>query len=102
MRSRARLAVTLGDPRGIGPEIVAAARARDAGADLVIVGAEGTGVAVDEAVGGWKPGSPAPHAGRPAGQAGGRPLEPALRGGGGRVVTGPLGQRAPPPGGLGF
>lgn len=51
-----RLAVTLGDPRGIGPEIIAkmladgrAARA----ATLVLVGPAGTEVPVDESVGTW-------------------------------------------------
>src|SRR5260221_10195427 len=98
MRSRARLAVTLGDPRGIGPEIVAAARARDAGADLVIVGAEGTGVAVDEAVGGGERGSPAAHAGRLAGQRGGRRPRRAVGGRVGGGGAGPPGKRPPPPG----
>ncbi len=102
MRSRARLAVTLGDPRGIGPEIVAAARARDAGADLVIVGAEGTGVAVDEAVGVWKRGSPAAHAGRLAGQAVDRAIELAMRGDVDGVVTAPLDKRALLAGGFDF
>lgn len=54
-----RLAVTLGDPRGIGPEIVAAAlddpRVRAAGAMVVVVGPEGTGVPVAESVGPWVP-----------------------------------------------
>jgi 4-hydroxythreonine-4-phosphate dehydrogenase len=35
-----RLAVTLGDPRGIGPEITAAALAQPLGAEITIVGAE--------------------------------------------------------------
>jgi 4-hydroxythreonine-4-phosphate dehydrogenase len=54
-----RLAVTLGDPRGIGPEIVATvlddARVCAAGAVLVVVGPEGTGVPVAESVGTWRP-----------------------------------------------
>ncbi len=102
MRSRARLAVTLGDPRGIGPEIVAAARARDAGADLVIVGAEGTGVAVDEAVGVWKRGSPAALAGRLAGQAVDRAIELAMCGDVDGVVTAPLDKSALLEGGFDF
>ena len=56
MPERARLAVTLGDPRGIGPEIVAAAL-RDprvaAVAELVIIGPRGTEVMVDDPVGEW-------------------------------------------------
>ena len=51
-----RLAVTLGDPRGIGPEIVAK-MLRDgrapAVADLVIVGPKGTEARVDDAIGEW-------------------------------------------------
>ena len=53
-----RLAVTLGDPRGIGPEIVAAARADAAVAavaDLVVVGPDGTVAEVDESIGVWQP-----------------------------------------------
>ena len=56
---RPRLAVTLGDPRGIGPEIVAKmlrdGRASEA-ADLLVVGPRGTEVEVAEAIGDWKPG----------------------------------------------
>jgi 4-hydroxythreonine-4-phosphate dehydrogenase len=57
MPARPRLAITLGDPRGIGPEIVGAAisdaRVRRA-AELVLVGPAGTDVAVDEPVGAWQ------------------------------------------------
>jgi 4-hydroxythreonine-4-phosphate dehydrogenase len=51
-----RLAVTLGDPRGIGPEVVAAALADPAltaRCTLVAVGPRGTVVEVDEPVGEW-------------------------------------------------
>ncbi len=54
--TRPKLAVTLGDPAGIGPEIVRAAMADArvmAACELVIVGPEGTGTAVDESVGQW-------------------------------------------------
>ncbi len=50
------LAVTLGDPRGIGPEIVRTALATPevaSAARFVVVGPEGTGVAVEESVGRW-------------------------------------------------
>ena len=53
--SRPRLAVTLGDPRGIGPEIVAAARADPrvrAAADLFVIGPSDI-AGVDETVGEW-------------------------------------------------
>ncbi len=39
MTARVRLAVTLGDPRGIGPEIVLAALARGVDADVTLIGA---------------------------------------------------------------
>ena len=52
---RPRLAITLGDPRGIGPEIIgkalADARVHSA-ADLVLVGPSGTGISVHESIGG--------------------------------------------------
>jgi len=54
--ARPRLAVSVGDPRGIGPEIIAAAtgdaRVRDT-CDLVIVGPTNAGVHVDVEVGEW-------------------------------------------------
>ena len=59
---RARLAVTLGDPRGIGPEIVGRALADDAvraRCELVLVGPDGTGLTADDAVGRWTPGGDA-------------------------------------------
>ncbi|MES2123859.1 MAG: 4-hydroxythreonine-4-phosphate dehydrogenase, partial [Gemmatimonadota bacterium] len=40
MTRRVRLAVTLGDPRGIGPEIVAAALAAGVDADITLIGAK--------------------------------------------------------------
>lgn len=40
MTRRVRLAVTLGDPRGIGPEIVAAALAEGLDADITLIGAK--------------------------------------------------------------
>ena len=70
MRPRVRLAITLGDPRGIGPEVVAAAM-RDARvvavADLLLVGPRGTGLMVDEVIGEWTAGQSAADAGRLAG-----------------------------------
>lgn len=65
--SKPRLAITLGDPRGIGPEIVAAAisdsrvRAR---ADLVIVGPSGTVVPANEEIGAWSSGGSAARGGK--------------------------------------
>lgn len=54
--TRPTLAVTLGDPRGIGPEIVRAALATPEVADAahcIVVGPTGAGVAVEESVGAW-------------------------------------------------
>jgi len=80
MTRRVRLAVTLGDPRGIGPEIVAAVRADAAVmavADLVLIGPQGTGVPVDEPIGDWSPlGDAAREAS--AGQLAGRAIERAV------------------------
>jgi len=96
-----RLAVTLGDPRGIGPEIVAAARADVAlttGLELVIVGPNGLAVAVDESVGEWSPlGSPADRAavaGRLAGLAIERAVALALAGRVDGIVTAPIDKAA--------
>jgi len=73
MRPRPRLAVTLGDVRGIGPEIALKAAAsrevRDA-ADLVLIGPAGAGVDVDEQTGTWSERDhSAANAGRFAGRA---------------------------------
>ena len=84
---RPRLAVTLGDVRGIGPEIVAKAAAsrevRDA-ADLVLVGPSGAGVDVDEQTGAWLDDRSAADAGRFAGRAVERAVALALEGRGRR------------------
>ena len=40
MTQRPRLAVTLGDPRGIGPEVAAGALAMPLDADLTVIGAD--------------------------------------------------------------
>ncbi|MFL5517835.1 MAG: PdxA family protein, partial [Gemmatimonadales bacterium] len=61
MRARPRLAVALGDPRGIGPEIAARALADSLDADITVVGAEDQIVAVPAVrrvpVGTWGMGS---------------------------------------------
>ena len=83
-RHRPRLAVTLGDPRGIGPEIVAKAmrdvRVRDA-ATLIVVGPRGTDVVPDEPTGEWSAGASARLAGQLAGIAIERAVSLALAGG---------------------
>ena len=78
-----RLALTLGDPRGIGPEIVAKAlsdpRIAALGASWYVIGPSGTPVPVDESVGDWAPtGAPAADAAR-AGQLAGLAVERGAR-----------------------
>ena len=94
---RPRLAVTLGDVRGIGPEIVAKAAAspdvRDAAA-LVFVGPAGTGVAVDEQTGAWPRNGSAADAGRFAGRAIERAVVLALAGDVDGIVTAPIDKAA--------
>lgn len=73
-----RLAITLGDPRGIGPEIVARAladRAIRGAHEVVVVGPSGAGVPVDDDVGTWSANGSAAEAGRLAGLA----IEAAVR-----------------------
>jgi 4-hydroxythreonine-4-phosphate dehydrogenase len=61
MTSRPRLAVTLGDPRGIGPEIAARALAEPLDADVTVIGAADQVVGIPAAhavsVGNWELGS---------------------------------------------
>ena len=105
MRTRVRLAITLGDPRGIGPEIVAAALrdARVCGtADFVRVGPRGTEVEVDDAIGDWSAGNSIADAGRFAGLAVDRAIELAQRGDVDGIVTAPLDKSALLAGGYDF
>jgi 4-hydroxythreonine-4-phosphate dehydrogenase len=98
MKARPRLAVTLGDVRGIGPEIVLkAAASRDVRdvADLVLVGPAGAGVAVDEQTGTWSGGTDSvANAGRFAGRAIERAVALALEGQVQGIVTAPLDKAA--------
>ncbi len=96
-RARPRLAITLGDPRGIGPEIVAKAladeRAREA-CEPLIVGPEGVGVKVDRSVGAWEESGGAAMAGRLAGRAIENAASLALSGVVDGVVTAPIDKAA--------
>jgi 4-hydroxythreonine-4-phosphate dehydrogenase len=95
-----RVAVTLGDPRGIGPEIVRAALATSTvagAARFVVVGPGGTGVNVDESVGDWRGGHGAADDAARDGDAGalaGRAIERAValapRGDVDGIVTAPI------------
>jgi 4-hydroxythreonine-4-phosphate dehydrogenase len=92
--TRPKLAVTLGDPMGIGPEIVRAAE-RDArvtaACDLWIVGPEGAGTRVDDSIGEWKPSArEAASAGRLSARAIERAVELAQRGDVAGIVTAPV------------
>ena len=103
--SKPRLAVTLGDPRGIGPEIVAAAlsdaRVRSR-AELVIVGPSGTVVPASEEIGEWHASGSAARAGRLAGLAIERATALALAGEVHGIVTAPIDKQALFAGGYDF
>ncbi len=102
---RPRLAISLGDPRGIGPEIVAAAlrdpRVQEA-ADLVLVGPSGLGLDVEECIGDWSPAATVAHAGSLAGQAVERAIALAQSGAVQGIVTAPLDKSALLAGGFDF
>ena len=93
MKSVPRLAVTLGDPRGIGPEIVRAALADPDLArecEPVIIGPTGCGARVDVAIGDWHPQGTAAEAGRLAGLAIAKAVSLAQEGAVQGMVTAPI------------
>ena len=95
--SRVRLAVTLGDPRGIGAEIVGAALANAAvraRADLVVIGPSGLAVAPDDVIGEWHTGGSEADAGRLSGLAITRAVELAQSGAVQGIVTAPIDKHA--------
>ena len=95
---RPRIAVTMGDPRGIGPEVAEAALADPevaAAAEYVRVGPDGLMRAPgDIGVGGWTPADGAAAAGRLAGEAIRRAVEMALAGEVDAIVTAPIDKAA--------
>jgi 4-hydroxythreonine-4-phosphate dehydrogenase len=100
-----RLAVTLGDPRGIGPELVAKTLGADVVAgdvSLVLVGPSGTGIDVDVDVGTWRASDGAAAAGRLAGRAIEAAVALALEGAVQGIVTAPLDKAALHAGGYDF
>jgi 4-hydroxythreonine-4-phosphate dehydrogenase len=102
---KTRLAITLGDVRGIGPEIVgkaAASRQVREAADLIFVGPSGAGVDVTETTGSWTRGGPAGDAGRFAGRAVERAIALALQGEADGIVTAPIDKAALLAGGYPF
>jgi 4-hydroxythreonine-4-phosphate dehydrogenase len=91
------LAITLGDPRGIGAEIVRKALAdpRVAGAcRWVVVGPTGLECAVDESVGEWHPRQSDANAGRLAGKAIARAVAMCQAGDADALVTAPIDKHA--------
>jgi 4-hydroxythreonine-4-phosphate dehydrogenase len=99
------IAVTLGDVRGIGPEIIQKALAHDtvrASARFLVVGPSGTSIDVDERIGEWRHGGSAADAGELAGRAVERAVELAAEGTVQGIVTAPLDKAALHAGGYDF
>jgi 4-hydroxythreonine-4-phosphate dehydrogenase len=95
--ARPRLAITVGDPRGIGPEIIGKALADPmvrAAASYIVVGPRGTRVAVQDAIGDWRPDGGIAVAGELSGAAIERAAELALQGKVQGIVTGPIDKQA--------
>jgi 4-hydroxythreonine-4-phosphate dehydrogenase len=94
---KARRAMTVGDPRGIGPEIVANALADSRvgeRCDIVVVGPEGAGVDVGESIGRWGANGGAALAGKLSGLAIERAVEMAMAGDVEGIVTAPIDKAA--------
>jgi 4-hydroxythreonine-4-phosphate dehydrogenase len=105
--ARPRLAVTLGDPRGIGPEVTFAALADaevSASASFVLVGPSSLlrPDSDDVSVGDWRPADGAAAAGRIAGEAIRRAAEMAMAGRVDALVTAPIDKAAFHAGGWDF
>ena len=105
MATRQVLAVTAGDPRGIGPEIIVKALADPRvgeRCDVVVVGPSGLPLDVDEHVGEWNPQGGAALAGKLAGRAVERAVELAKSGEVAGIVTAPIDKSALLAGGYDF
>ncbi len=108
--ARARIGVTLGDPRGIGPEIVRKAladpRVRALAATWLVIGPSGTEQQVNDAVGEWTPtgvtASDAARAGSLAGLSVTRAANLAMAGDIDGIVTAPIDKAALLAGGFDF
>lgn len=97
--------MTVGDPRGIGPEIVAKALADPRvgeRCDVVVVGPEGTVAPVGDSVGRWLPESDMALAGRLSGLAITRAVGLAMAGAVDGIVTAPIDKAALLAGGYDF
>jgi 4-hydroxythreonine-4-phosphate dehydrogenase len=104
-RTRPRIAVTLGDPRGIGPEVTGRALQDESlknAADFVVVGPAGTLVPPADTVGTWSANGGAADAGKLAGAAIERAVALALAGDVDGVVTAPIDKAALLSGGYDF
>ena len=102
---KVRLAMTVGDPRGIGPEVVAKALADprvSERCDVVVIGPDGVGVDVTESIGNWRAGSDAASAGRLSGLAIERAVQMAQAGAVQGIVTAPIDKAALHAGGFDF
>jgi 4-hydroxythreonine-4-phosphate dehydrogenase len=102
---RVRLAMTVGDPRGIGPEIVSKALADPRvveRCDVLVVGPEGLGLPVAEPIERWLPESGAAFAGRLSGMAIERAVEMAQAGVVEGIVTAPIDKAALHAGGYNY
>ena len=97
--------MTVGDPRGIGPEIVAKALADprvSERCDVVVIGPQGAGVQVAEPIGHWVAGSDSALAGKLSGLAIERAVAMAQAGAVEGIVTGPIDKAALHEGGYDF
>lgn len=97
--------MTVGDPRGIGPEVVAKALADprvSERCDVVVIGPEGAGLQVAESIGHWRPGSDAALAGMLSGLAIERAVQMAQEGAVDGIVTAPIDKAALLAGGYDF
>jgi 4-hydroxythreonine-4-phosphate dehydrogenase len=100
-----RIAVTAGDPRGIGPEIISKALADPMvgeRSDLVIVAPSGCGLDADVDIGKWDSSGDAAAAGRLAGLAIEKAVDMAMRGDVQGIVTAPIDKSALLAGGYDF
>ena len=105
MGSRARLAITLGDPRGIGAEIVRKALGDSrvsSACETVIIGPSGLEALPDISIGVWKAGSLAADAGKLAGLAIAHAVAMATAGEVDGIVTAPIDKAALHAGGYDF
>lgn len=103
--ARPRIAITLGDPRGIGPEVTARALQDESLhgiADFIIVGPSGTETVPGVDTGTWIHDGGAPLAGRLAGAAIERAVSMALAGEVDGIVTAPIDKAALLAGGYAF